>query len=159
MIKIFILNILFRISFGFGGAMFKKLINWLYPENRISDDIVISIRNIRYSNVKNPIIDTYLDIQNKTLYPSIDLFPSSFDINQSVICQSEFTTITREKTGIRFMSIINKSQENILLEFKKQQENFKGQGILKINGYLIFFCNNRRIRKVIHFEGVNLEGI
>lgn len=159
MIKFFVLNILFKVSLGFGGAMFKKLTNWLYSENRLSDEIIISTRNIHYFNQSVPIVDTYLDIQNKTLYSSIDLFSSCLDINQFIFCQSEFTTIKREKIGVRFLSVINKFQQDILHQFKTQQNNFKGQGVLRVNGYLTFVCNNRRIRKPIHFENINLEGI
>lgn len=149
-----------KILLWVGGAMFKKIENWLYPDDELSSDIIIKKRNLSYHDHDGVLfVDIYLDIQNKSRYLSLDMLPSVLNISEIIQCRSDFEIIGKEELGIRFESVINEAQKNKLFEFKKEQDRWKGKGVLRINGYAIFYCAQRRIKKPIHFIDVNIEGV
>jgi hypothetical protein len=162
-IKMFFLKISYKFFIEMvGGAMFRTIITWLYPESQVIEQINISVRNLLYYFGDSvSIASIYVDINNNTIYPIIDILPSMIDVNGVIFCQSRFATIKKGKLGIEFKSILTKEQVEKLLQFKKQQEENKGRGVLRINGYMVLYCGNekRMIKKLIFAENVNLEGI
>jgi hypothetical protein len=143
-----------------GGKVFSKVESWLYSDDNLRHDIIIEPRDISYYNGDGvPLVSTYLDVQNKTPYSSVIIYPAILDVNHFIKMHGEFSFIPNEKTALRFESILTEAQVKKLSSINSEQVSNKNRGSLYINVSIFAECGKRKVSKGLTFYAIKIEGI